>query len=229
MARIPIILKGVAVTGGGGHIDNSLPGIDGPVDPDYGIGSERPDNSLPGMGGPVDPGFGIPLPPVIDNGLPGRPGVWPPQRPTYPVDPNFGIPVGPGAWPSPPVTTWPPPQPVYPSLPIYIRPPHVDNTLPGNQPGIDNTLPGGQPPVVDNTLPGNQPGIDNTLPGGRLPRVDNTLPPTDMPPGAVWPPLPGIEGEVLCLVWIVGFGYRWTTIDPGLAVTPPIAPTPQPK
>jgi hypothetical protein len=245
MPGTPVIIRGTAYVTGRGP--------SGPVDPDYGIeeghpshpiapGGERPGHGLPGRDRPVDPSYGIPLPPVINNGLPSVPGVWPPRpphRPTYPVDPGYDIPVGPGCFPPPPVITWPPPQPVYPSLPIYIRPPHVgggpmpgrpghvgggptlpevDNTLPGDQPGIDNTLPGGRPPNIDNTLPGSQPGIDNTLP------------PVDLPPGAVWPPLPPtIQGEVMCLVWIVGVGYRWTTIDPSLSVGNPIAPTPQPK
>jgi hypothetical protein len=44
--------------------------------------------------------------------------------------------------------------------------------------------------------------------------VDNELP---FPPGSVWPPLPpNVQGKILCFVWIVGFGYRWTVIDPSL-------------
>jgi hypothetical protein len=30
--------------------------------------------------------------------------------------------------------------------------------------------------------------------------------------------VPGIKGKVLCFVWIVGVGYRWTVIDPSLVV-----------
>jgi hypothetical protein len=185
-------------------IDNELPAIDEPVDPGWGIGIERPGHGLPRPPRPVDPGFGIPLPPVIDNGLPGAPPVIDnglPVRPTYPVDPGFGIPVRPGVWPKPPITTWPPPQPVYPSHPIYPTPPgHIDNALPGDQ------------PVAGHPLPGDQPVVS---------------PPIYLPPGAVWPPIPGIEGKVIALVWIVGYGYRWASLDPG--VSNPIAPTPQPK
>jgi hypothetical protein len=46
-----------------------------------------------------------------------------------------------------------------------------------------------------------------------------------LPPGAVWPPLPpDIAGKVMCFVWIVGIGYRWTVIDPSLKPTHPIEP-----
>jgi hypothetical protein len=154
-------ISGFLITGAGGP-DNSLPGHERPVDPDYGLEA------------PVDPGYGIPLPPVIERPefptqpiyIPGRPSH--PIQPTYPVDPDYGVPIAPGVWPKPPVTVWPPPQPVYPSHPIY---------------------PGGV-------------GPDNSLP---------------MPPGSVWPPLPpAIQGPILCFVWIVGVGYRWTVIDPSL-------------
>ena len=48
-----------------------------------------------------------------------------------------------------------------------------------------------------------------------------------MPPGSVWPPLPpGVTGEVLCFVWIVGVGYRWTVIDTSLSAEHPMAPPP---
>jgi hypothetical protein len=103
-----------------GYPDQGLPGIEGPVDPGYGIGIERPSH-LPSFGGPVDPGYGVPLPPVVDNGLPpihGHPDQGLP--PTYPVDPGYGIPTVPGIWPKPPLPgVWPPPRPVYPSHPIY--------------------------------------------------------------------------------------------------------------
>jgi hypothetical protein len=156
---------------GRGHPDQGLPGIDGPVDPGWGISSDRPDQGLPPEG-PVDPGYGYPLPPVINNGLPATPGVWPrPPRPTYPVDPDYGIPTDPEVWPQPPAPpeVWPPNSgpPLLPTHPID---------------------PGGGP--------------------------DNELP---LPPGSVWPPLPpSIQGPIMCLIWIVGVGYRWTVIDPSL-------------
>jgi hypothetical protein len=42
--------------------------------------------------------------------------------------------------------------------------------------------------------------------------------PIAMPPGSVWPPLPpAIKGKILCFIWLVGIGYRWTVIDPSLS------------
>jgi hypothetical protein len=189
-----------------GHPDQGLPGGEGPVDPDYGIGIEHPDQGLPG---PVDPGYGVELPPVIDNELPPAPGVWPPQRPNYPVDPDYGLPVPPNVWPKPPGTVWPPRVPIYPTHPIY----------PGGRPSHP-IAPGGRPPRPDQGLPGEPPAPDQGLP----PHVDHELPEV-LPPGAVWPPLPpDIQGKILCFVWIVGIGYRWTVIDPSLTPEHPIAP-----
>jgi hypothetical protein len=141
--------------------------------------------------GPVDPGFGIPLPPVINGGPPEYVSGGP-LPPTYPVDPGYDIPIRPGLWPNPPRPpgVWPPPTPVYPSFPIYI-PGHV----------------GGGP-----------------MPGGR---PDQGLPPAEgqhpdqgpiAPPGAVWPPLPGASGKLLCFAWVVGYGYRWVVIDTSLEI-----------
>jgi hypothetical protein len=221
-----------------GHPDQGLPGGEGPVDPDYGLEEGHPDQGLPGWerpidpgygvgggrpghfpvwgaGRPVDPGFGIPLPPIVDNGLPGDPPVVDnglPVRPTYPVDPGFGIPVRPGVWPKPPSPPgiWPPKPPLYPSHPIY----------PGA--GRPGQGPAPQPPAPgrpDQGLPSAPPGVDNTLP---------------LPPGAVWPPLPpDIAGQILAFAWLVGIGYRWIVIDPSLKPTHPIEmpepPTAQPK
>jgi hypothetical protein len=66
-------------------------------------------------------------------------------------------------------------------------------------------------------------------PGGEGP--DHELP---LPPGAVWPPLPpDIGGKILCFVWVVGIGYRWTVLDPDLKPSHPIEepepPVAQPK
>lgn len=149
----------------------------------------------PGGGGPVDPGYGVELPPVVDNGLPGRPGVWPPQRPTYPVDPDYGLPTRPGVWPNPPNLGGGhpghplPPVPVYPSHPIY---------LPPNVPGHPIELP---PGAVWPPLP---PALDGEKvlafvwivgvgyrwavldPGAT---VDNSLPKPSKPPGHVANPI----------------------------------------
>jgi hypothetical protein len=91
-----------------------------------------PDNSLPEVPGPVDPGYGVELPPVIDNGLPDNPGVWPPQRPNFPVYPNHDLPRPPSVWPTPPVgpDNSLPTLPGHPSHPIYRPPVKPDNSLP---------------------------------------------------------------------------------------------------
>jgi hypothetical protein len=79
-----------------GHPDQGLPGIEEPVDPDYG----------------VDEGAGI------DNELPTPPpGVWPPptvSHPIVPVPPETAEPGEPGHLPAPPPgSIWPkPPGPI---------------------------------------------------------------------------------------------------------------------
>jgi hypothetical protein len=182
-----------------GHPDQGLPGGEGPVDPDYGIGIEQPDQGLPPVQGPVDPGFGWPLPPVIDNGLPGSGG-----RPTFPVRPDNSLPSRPGIWPQPPVGIWPPPPPLLPTHPIYPGGEHPDQGLPPQPPS-------GEHP--DQGLPPSGEHPDQGLP----PEQPHPQPPIFLPPGAVWPPLPpSIQGPILCFVWIVGVGYRWAAIDPSL-------------
>jgi hypothetical protein len=58
------------------------------------------------------------------------------------------------------------------------------------------------------------------MPGG----PNNELP---LPPGSVWPPLPpSVTGEIMCMIWIVGIGYRWTVIDADARPEHPIAPPP---
>ena len=86
-----------------------------------------------------------------------------------------------------------------------------------------STLPVPPRPVrPDNSLPiaPVHPTLPIYLPGG----PDNSLP---LPPGAVWPPLPPGLGasKVLCFVWIVGIGYRWTVIDPSLQPDNELPPT----
>jgi hypothetical protein len=127
-----------------------------------------------------------------------------PIRPDRPTDPGYGIPEG----------------PIDPDFGIPL-PPVIDNSLP---PQIDNGLPPTYPVYPSHGLPigpGHLPSPPVTtwpppqpiFPGGVPIYPDNTLP---MPPGAVWPPVPGIKGKVLCFVWIVGVGYRWTVLDPSL-------------
>jgi hypothetical protein len=72
-----------------GHPDQGLPGIDEPVDPDYGI----PEEGEP--------------PPGVDNELPSPPpGIWPgphPGHPIVPVPPDMPEEPPPGSiWPKPP-------------------------------------------------------------------------------------------------------------------------------
>jgi hypothetical protein len=89
--------------GGGGEIDNSLPGSQPGID-----------NGLPPLG-PNYPNNGLPTPP---------PGIWPPPTPGNPIIPDNGLP---GA---PPGTIWPSPGRPDNALPL---PPGVpDNTLPGS-------------------------------------------------------------------------------------------------
>lgn len=142
---------------------------------------------------PVDPGYGVPLPPVtVWPNPPGGEHPSHPIQPTYPVDPDYGLPVAPGVWPQPPVGIWPPPAPVLPTHPIY----------PGGGPAHP------MPPYPDQGLPEGEHPI---APGG------GPAHPIALPPGSVWPPLPpSITGTILCFVWIVGVGYRWTVIDPSL-------------
>jgi hypothetical protein len=116
MARFPVTIQGVATTGSGNHPDQGLPGIDGPVDPDYGIDvGHRPDHSLPGdpphvdntlPGLPVGPNQDLPLPPNYpDNSLPpivGHPdNSLPliPMHPIYPVPPGVETPPLGAVWP----------------------------------------------------------------------------------------------------------------------------------
>jgi hypothetical protein len=195
------------VAGSGDNIDNSLPGGGGSID-----------NTLPGLSRPVDPGYGYPLPPVIDNGLPGNPGVWPPQKPTYPVFPNHDLPTRPGLWPNPPAPpgVWPPTPPLRPSHPIYpTRPtdPGYGHPEGGHRP--DQGLPGEETPP-DRPEQGLPPHIGNRPPGSGGQHPDNSLP---LPPGSVWPPLPpSVEGVIIAFCWIVGVGYRWVVIDPSLGI-----------
>jgi hypothetical protein len=110
-------VHGFLRVGAPGHPDNALPGVEGPVDPGYGVGSERPDQ-------------GLPPPPV---------GVWPPPVPSHPIVPAPpGTPPG-TIWPSPGVPSHPiqPPSPGAPDQGLPRPPPspgRPDQGLPG-QPG----------------------------------------------------------------------------------------------
>jgi hypothetical protein len=168
------------------------------------------------VSGPVDPGYGV------GEGHPSHP-IAPGGRP--PVDPGYGIegPVDPGyGYPLPPVvdnelpgTPAHPDQGLPPTYPVkpgndLPRPPHVW-PRPPRPVGPDQGLPP-QPVTPEHPIYFPPAGPDNELP---------------LPPGAVWPPLPPALGEteLLCLVWIVGVGYRWTVIDTSLKPEQPLPPT----
>lgn len=118
-----------------GHPDQGLPGVERPVDPDYGVGGEYPSHQPLPPQGPVDPGYGFPLPPVASHPI-APPPEYPshqPLPPTYPVDPDYGLPALPIIWPMPPRPVDPSygiPIPIRPSHPIYLPPVGPDNTLP---------------------------------------------------------------------------------------------------
>ena len=148
----------------GGHVDNSLPGVEAPVDPGYGVDvGGRPSHPIarppfPGRPGhlparpgrPVDPGYGVEapaypdqgLPPYVDNTLPPSPGT--PENPiVLPPDGEPGSPTNPIVIPG------------VPAHPIAGVPGMVVVWIPGRgyvvvQPGKgpDNSLPGGQPPTA---------------------------------------------------------------------------------
>jgi hypothetical protein len=150
---------------------------------------------------------------------PAHPIVPGPVDPGYgvsgPIDPGYGVPLPPVvSHPIAPGGERPSHQPVPPTYPVdpdydlpvpptvWPQPPRPVDPSYGVPVPISPTHPIYLPPV----------GPDNSLP---------------LPPGAVWPPLPpSVTGEVMCMVWIVGVGYRWTTIDTSLEPTHPIAQPP---
>ena len=128
MARVHVMGGYLNVEGmSGGYPGNELPGVEGPVDPGYGISSDRPSNP-------------IVLPP-------DPPGVWPGPHPSHPI-----VIAPPG---TPPGVIWPSPgRPVDPGYGRPVAPPHPGGgPMPGNPPRPDNALPGGQGGTIDNALP----------------------------------------------------------------------------
>jgi hypothetical protein len=121
------VTPALIITGGvdPDYPDNALPGVPG-----------LPDNTLPDVERPVDPGYGIPLPPVTIWPKPPHPSHHP-LPPTYPVDPDYDLPLRPGIWPSPPT----PVDPDY-GVPVPIRPNH-DLPIYGHAPNNDLPLPPG--------------------------------------------------------------------------------------
>jgi hypothetical protein len=128
MARVHVMggylnVEGMSV----GYPGNELPGVEGDVDPGYGISADRPSNP-------------IVLPP-------DPPGVWPGPRPSHPI-----VIAPPG---TPPGVIWPSPgRPVDPGYGRPVAPPHPGGgPMPGNPPRPDAGLPGGQGGQIDNALP----------------------------------------------------------------------------
>jgi basic salivary proline-rich protein 1/2 len=148
--------------------------------------------------GPVDPGYGVPGP--IDPGY----GVPLPPVATHPI-----VPPPVGIWPSPGHPSHQPLPPTYPVDPDYGLPiPPTVWPMPPRPVDPSYGVPVPIAPTHPIYLP--PPGPNNDLP---------------LPPGSVWPPLPpSVTGQIMCMVWIVGVGYRWTVIDASLKPTHPIMP-----
>jgi len=153
----------------GGHPDNSLPGVDGPVDPDFGIDEGAGiDNSLP-----------MPTPP---------PGIWPPPVgiwPPTPLPPDFTMPPG---------SIWPPVRPDRPDQGLP-RPPGApvrpDQGLPGTPPAPDQSLPGaGGTPSHPITSQKYLVAIVGASQGGGLKVVGYTVVDPSLRPSRPLPPTP---------------------------------------
>jgi hypothetical protein len=156
----------VRITGGYLNVE-TRDGIEGPVDPGFGVGDGAGiDNGLPPVGGGIGPDNGLPRPP---------PGVFPPLTPSHPIQPAPGVPPG---------TIWPP----------VGGPIHPDQGLPGggSPPAPDQGLPGGgtRPVRPDQGLPSKTFWIVAGIPGvgWRYVCVDPSL--TVSHPIAPTPPTP---------------------------------------
>ncbi|HEY1430773.1 MAG TPA: hypothetical protein VGF39_03975 [Stellaceae bacterium] len=144
---------------------------------------------------------------------PGRPahpvapgGTTPPWGIEGPVDPGYGVPLPPVVSHPIPPTVWPP-QPGSP--PTYPVDPDYGLPVP---PTVWPQPPQPVPPVVNIPV---------------FPSFPIYLPPEgetpELPPGSVWPPLPpSVTGIITCFIWVVGVGYRWTTIDTSLKPEHPV-------
>jgi hypothetical protein len=106
----------------------------------------------------------------------------------------------------------------------------------------DQGLPGGPPhhvgggPIIPPPIPGVWPPageISHPIVIPPVGEVSNPIVipgspqhPIALPPGTVWPPLPGPPpvapgGKYAILIWIVGVGFRWY-----IAQAPPVTPQP---
>ena len=103
----------------------------------------HPDQGLPGIEGPVDPGYGVDEGLFPDHELPTPPpGIWPPPVSIWPPTPL------PPDYPMPPGSIWPPVRPDRPDQGLPRPPVRPDQGLPGSPPAPDQGLPGGRPPHV---------------------------------------------------------------------------------
>lgn len=158
---------------GGGRPDNELPGIEGPVDPDYGI----------------DEGIGIGGGPILPN---PPPGIWPPLTPEHPW-----LPIAPGGEPTHPIAPGGGGGGEHPEHPIVLPPGSIWPPLP---PGVSGKYlalvligGGGQGAMYRYVVIDADQRPDNELPsgggGGHRPshpaapggRPDQGLPPTPQP------------------------------------------------
>ena len=132
MARVHIMGGYLNVEGmSGGYPDNSLPGVEGPVDPGYGISADRPAHPI--VIPPDAIGPGLPSHPIYLPVYPGHPIVLPPDSigPGLPSHPIY-IPV----YPSHPIVI--PPDAVGPGQPAHpiVLPIYPDQGLPPLSPGV---------------------------------------------------------------------------------------------
>jgi hypothetical protein len=159
---------------GGGHPDQGLPGVEGPVDPDYGV-----DEGVGIWPGPGYPDIGLPTPP---------PGIWPPLTPEHPwvpapEHPDQGLPPsGGGEHPEHPIVL--PPGTIWPPLPPGVHGKYIALVLIGG---------GGQGAMYRYVVIDADARPDQGLPegggGGHRPshpiapggRPDQGLPPTPQP------------------------------------------------
>ena len=148
-----------------------------------------------------------------DLGIGGGP-IYPSPQPPQPGYPSHPW-VPPGGSPSHP---WVPPG-GYPSHPWVPPPGAPDQGLPGQPPGFWG---GVRPPWLDNTLPG-QPGQPPGFWGGNAPWPGYATPPIFIPPGS--PPVDPPEDQTK-IEWKTGWtaDKGWVTV--GVIVTDKPIPTP---
>lgn len=145
-----------------------------------------------------------------------------------PVDPGYGQPAPPpsvGGGPVYPPTVWPPGRPptvgggpIEPPPGVWPPPGHPAHPLPEPPPSEGSD---GKPEVwpPDHHVGHPLPPVIEVPPGEKPPQV----------PGTIWPPVEGLKGDVVILVWVPFVGFRWIVIDtdvkPGVPTPNPTGPT----